>query len=960
MRNGENRSRAVGWRGVVLLGLVAWACSGKSRPFSDEVLPLEEAGDSGGGTTQGIDGAPVATPASPEGLAPNAPLDGQDGLQPGAPGSACTSNADCTAPNPCVDGVCCTSACTELCAACNVPGAVGTCSAAPADPACPALVCAGFDTECRTLDQTQLPLNCEAFAQCKLQASCASIPEEAGAACQAGAGSCDGAGACVVAGKAALGATCSSDVDCAEGHCVAGPDGALLCCDGACDGACQGCSAAGRCEVFPQQDERCEAVACPPDDVCRDYTADATASQCRSFGQCQTGRDCTFTALRPEAECACDSETGACALLAGAACGSSEQCQSGVCGANGQGATICCATACGAGLFCSSDGGGCVACEGDGVTCEGNTERRCNAGAIASTECPNGCTPGTGCNDLPPLGFTCDAGQCATPNVCQPDTTGRARCCSRDCAAEGKVCSENGSCVCQPGQVQVGADCLLADGDPCQNSEQCQVGSTCTDGVCCQEACAGACERCEPNTGACVAIAAGQQDPLCGVGRQCTGARGDCRLTVRQQCTGNGAECTTNNCEPTVGNATLICCAQACGADRPFCRSDGSSCVQCETNGDCGNGCNALTGTCNDLLPVGAPCGASAQCASSAQCLLDQSGATRCCERNCAAEGLLCNGAGACVEPAPATLVTVGLPPAAFSRSLVGAASNETRLWTVQNSGATATVPLSLASSASASQFSVIGNCLGVVLQASASCSISIGFAPRQAGQVSETLTLSGGAGVALSVQVSGDARLRDGSPCDPSRQSDCDANLCTLWLADGDGDGFGSPESTNGHPSVTICGDGSPANRPAPLVVADQCRPGDERQYEYAPGGSPDCCDNPCDGLVIGSILSSTAFPGAIVGNTEAANCGPGDETLDFNCNGIEQVVDQVVGGLPPACNAVPNAISAAECSARSGFRIAHECGTTNSRQFCGLNASTGLCTSIAADLNPLAPVCL
>lgn len=75
------------------------------------------------------------------------------------------------------------------------------------------------------------------------------------------------------------------------------PDGPSLCCDAACDGACQGCSSAGRCEVFPQQDELCEAVACPIDDVCRDYAADATASQCRSFGQCQTGRDCTFTAL---------------------------------------------------------------------------------------------------------------------------------------------------------------------------------------------------------------------------------------------------------------------------------------------------------------------------------------------------------------------------------------------------------------------------------------------------------------------------------------------------------------------------------------------------------------------------------------------------------------------------------------------------------------------------------------
>ncbi|HWO09643.1 MAG TPA: hypothetical protein VNN80_09200, partial [Polyangiaceae bacterium] len=524
-----------------------------------------------------------------------------------------------------------------------MPGTVGTCSAAPSDEACPALACAGFDTECRNLDRTQLPLNCEAFGSCKAQADCATLPAAAGTPCQAGAGACDGSGACVVAGKTSLGGACAADADCAEGHCIPGPNGTAICCDAACDGPCQACSGAGRCELAPLQDERCEAVACPPDDACRDYRADVTASQCRAFGQCQTGRDCAFTALRPEAECVCDAATGACRLLPGATCAVGEECQSGACAANGQGTAICCAAACGEGLFCSSDGGACVACEGNAVECEGNTLRRCESGTIVATDCPNGCTPGIGCNSLPPLGFPCDNGQCAAPNVCQPDVTGASRCCSRNCAAENKVCAESGSCVCEAGQVAAGDDCLLATGDACQNSQDCQPGLTCTDGVCCQEACNGTCERCEPNTGLCVAVAAGQQDTVCGNGRQCTGTRGDCRSLLRQPCSGNGAECTSNNCEPTVGNATQICCSQGCGADRPFCRSDGNACVQCETNADCGNGCNTVTGLCNTLLPVGTPCGASAQCASGAQCLLDQSGQTRCCERNCAAQGLLCN-----------------------------------------------------------------------------------------------------------------------------------------------------------------------------------------------------------------------------------------------------------------------------------------------------------------------------
>jgi ASPM-SPD-2-Hydin domain-containing protein len=968
MKDLKRHSRALKRGSAALLLLGGLACSGKSRPFSDDVFPLDGQGGAGGSEMPAADGTPPSAgealgEGSPDDPALLAPASASGGVSPGSLGAACVSAADCMAPGQCVDGVCCASACTELCAACNVPGAVGTCSAAPADPACAALECAGLDTDCRKLDRAQLSLNCEAFGQCKQQADCASVPELAGTPCQTGMGSCDGAGACVVMGKAGLGASCSADAECAEGHCVAGPDGASLCCDAACDGACQACSATGRCEVAPQQDERCEAVACPADDVCRDYTADVTASQCRSFGQCQTGRDCTFTALRPEAECSCESETGACTLLVGAACSAAEQCKSGACVANGQGTNICCATGCGEGLFCSNDGAACVACEGDAVTCDGNAEKRCNAGVVTVVECPNGCTPGAGCNDLPALGFSCEAGQCAAPNVCQQDVTGQPRCCSRDCAAESKVCAENGSCVCQPGQVQVGADCLLTDGDPCQSSQQCQVGSSCTDGVCCQEACSGTCERCEPNTGLCVAIVAGQQDTLCGAGRQCTGARGDCRLTVRQPCTGNGAECTTNNCEPTVGGATLICCAQACGAERPFCRSDGSSCVECETNADCGNGCNTVTGLCNELLPIGTPCGASAQCASGAQCLLDQSGATRCCERNCAAQGLLCNGAGLCVEPAPATLATVGLPPAPFSRSLVGAAGTETRLWSVQNTGATATALLSLSSSAAASQFSVNGNCLGSVLQAGASCSLNIGFAPRQAGQVSETLTLSGGPGVAISVQVSGDARLPDGADC-PGMASLCASNLCTEWFVDLDGDGFGSAENVGGVAAKNLCGSADIANQPPPFILEAGCRGVDveipyvaRRSGAGITNGGLDCCDRffRCDLAGTTAVAASNAFPGQTIASAGGLDCGPSPNAgaaFDYDCDGDETPSSTSTGrtvvGLFDATPCAMNT-DAAECTAASGRIAAPEgCGlfTVQACRF----SDAGACTNFNA----------
>jgi hypothetical protein len=511
--------------------------------------------------------------------------------------------------------------------------------------------------------------------------------------------------------------------------------------------------------------------------------------------------------------------------------------------------------------------------------------------------------------------------------VCQTDTSGAARCCSRDCAAEGKVCSENGSCVCRPGEVAAGNSCLLQDGDPCQTSQQCQAGSTCIDGVCCQEACNGTCERCEPNTGFCVALGAGQQDNQCTNGRQCNGARGDCRLTIRQPCSGNGAECTTNACEPTVGNATQICCSQACSGTRPFCRSNGQGCVQCETNADCGNGCNTQTGLCNDLLPIGTQCGTTSQCASGAQCLLDQNGQTRCCERNCAAEGLLCNGAGRCVAPAPATLATIGGLPPAFPRTLVDSTSTTTRLWTIQNNGGRASAALQLQGNP---EFPTNGNCLNLVLQPGASCSLTISFAPRSAGTRTATLTVTGGQGVALSVGVQGDARLRDGAPCTPNGFADCDSGLCTQWMVDADGDGFGSLESVNGHPSLQICGGGSPANRPPPFV-GPGCR-GGEVEYQYVSDGRADCCDHICPGVALDTIPSTQAFPGATVGGTRGANCAAGVFTQDFNCDGDIDVVDQLTT-FPPACAALPNVISQAECSARTGFTQPHACGVLNTR---------------------------
>lgn len=893
---------------VLLAGLIG--CSGKSRSFGDV---SGSAGTEDPGTEVGeLQPAEMGTAGAGPVVTAGEAGPTVNGIPARSAGAACVTSADCDAPTSCVDGVCCTSACTELCAACNVPGSVGTCSAAPSDEACGALLCAGFDTECRQLDTTQLTLNCQGFGTCKVNAECAVLAEASGATCQAGAGACDGSGACLVAGKAALGEACTTNDECAEGHCVQPAAGGTgLCCDAACDGACQTCSPEGHCEQTPDADTRCEAVACPPDDVCNDYTADVIASQCRSFGQCQTGRDCPSLPLRPAAECECDAGTGACLLRGGASCTQATECSSGVCGANGQGAAICCASACPEGQFCSADGSACVACEGTSIACDGNTQRRCDAGTEVATDCPNGCTPGTGCNGLPPLGFPCDAGQCAAPNVCQPDVAGAQRCCARDCAAEGKVCAENGSCACQPGQVAAGDDCLLQAGDPCQTAAECQTGLACTDGVCCQEACNGTCEACQPNTGLCVAVAAGQQDVLCGAGRQCTGTRGDCRSLLRQPCSGDSAECVTDACEPTVGNATQICCAAACTLDRPFCRSNGQGCVQCETDNECGNGCNTQTGTCNALLPTGALCGASSQC-TTGQCNLDQSQLTRCCESNCGARGLVCDAGGRCVVPT----VGAGQPCTPGAVNCAGS---------LQCINGTCQIP-------------TVGQ--GAACGAQANCDTQTGLTCVNGlcnCRAEETLDRNGR------------CSLRDGETC--QTPSDCASGLCTRWLADADADGFGSEPTVNGHPAVLICGDNSPANRPPPFEGSG-CRGPALFQYESDPAGRIDCCDQTCNGA-LGIVPSTAAYPGNLVPGTTSANCAPGIFTADFNCDGEAELTNpEDESDLRPPCTEEPRDIPSVECSARSGFRVLPECGVARARQTCVL--INGLCSNPPAAAPP------
>jgi hypothetical protein len=899
---------------ALALTLALVACSDPHRDFGragqgpDSVVNAASPGATGAVTQEGG--------PQPSGLVEVEPSSEDSSLEPGALGAVCTAASDCGESQFCVDGVCCSSACTELCAACDLPGQRGVCSAAASDSACPPVTCSGESTDCRHVDVSQLALNCESFGKCRTTGECASAPEVAGTACATGAGTCDGNGACNVVGKASLGATCAMDGDCAEGHCVPGANGALTCCDTACDGVCQACAPSGHCEATPAADVRCLSVSCPADNVCRDYPAALDPGVCRSFGQCRTPQDCAGTQLLPAVECSCDAN-GACRLQPGTSCTDAAQCESGNCLATPSGAQVCCATTCGRGLFCSSAGSACVACEGAGIDCNGNAERRCNDGVSAVTNCPNGCTPGVGCNALPPIGFTCPGGQCAGTALCQADVNATARCCSRNCAAEGKVCAVDGSCACAAGQMAAGNACLRQAGEPCSAGNQCQAGLACADGVCCQQACNGACERCEAGTGACVAVAQGQQDDQCNGNRQCNGARGDCRTRLRQACTNDAAdaECASGNCEPLVGNASAICCAQSCTGTRAFCKSDGTGCVQCETNTDCGNGCNTTTGQCNPLLDIGRNCGSSSQCASGASCLLDENGQTRCCERNCASNGQVCNASGRCVAP------TVG----AGQQCSVGAVNCSGNFQCING----------------ICRLPTVGN--GQACGAAANCDTTLGLQ-----------CIGGVCGCGARQFARGECKVANGFTCPPEGANGCATPICTDWFVDFDGDGFGRTDTR-----LSRCGDGSAANRPPDFVDngPGTCinQGGGFSSLHYVTSGG-DCCDlNVCNRLPgANEELSNQFFPGQTVAGRGNPACGASQ--FDRNCVGGATIVN--LGDIPTFGGA-SCAGNTASCTGSGRTTPAPPaCGDTIMVRFCGI--FNGICTTPPAPPESIQVLCL
>lgn len=161
-------------------------------------------------------------------------------------------------------------------------------------------------------------------------------------------------------------------------------------------------------------DDRCPEVACPGDDVCRDYVERIAAGTCAGPGRCAAAEDCSFV-YTPVARAgeACSCLESRCGLRLGEPCGTPGDCASGACAPGAAGNGVCCASPCSGTEVCSATGSNCVlgpVCDEGEARCLATDFQVCVAGQWSTdTACgERECDATTGCVADSLIGFADD------------------------------------------------------------------------------------------------------------------------------------------------------------------------------------------------------------------------------------------------------------------------------------------------------------------------------------------------------------------------------------------------------------------------------------------------------------------------------------------------------------------------------------------------------------------------
>jgi hypothetical protein len=527
-----------------------------------------------------------------------------------------------------------------------------------------------------------------------------------------------------VCGQRKNGQPCGTAADCESRQCVDG-----VCCESDCAGACRSCNlpgSPGRCLTVapgaPDPHRTCQDLgpaACSTNGVCdgngscQSYAAGTVCGKqgcvagaytppptCNASGQCVASRsrtcnpfvcngDTCFTACSTDEQCVAGEFCvhGSCGLKPkGADCTTAKECQSGFCA---QG--VCCDSACTE---------ACMACDltASAGTCSGvpdhepDPQGKCVASPPATCGTTGLCSKSTCAFDDP--GLNCKTAVCATQMSLTPASTcdGKGACVTPSNLSCGTFNCVDGACKtgctpateaqdCAPPNSCMNNTCgLRVNGAVCTAANQCQSGF-CTEGVCCNNACAdapdGLCKTCKGTktipAGTCGNVDSGTGDPKsrctksnvangdCSNDGTCNGA-GACRpwsstTGCRQEsCTGSThtlpATCSgTGTCPAAV---TVSCGAYVCNSTSPTCLNT------CASDADCTGGltCLKTTNRCGDKLGTGESCVANSDCASGLVCAAEGV----CCDNACAGGCQSCKLSG---KAGICSNIAAGNPPRA-------------------------------------------------------------------------------------------------------------------------------------------------------------------------------------------------------------------------------------------------------------------------------------------------------
>jgi len=266
---------------------------------------------------------------------------------------------------------------------------------------------------------------------------------------------------------------------------------------------------------------------------------------------------------------------------------------------------------------------------------------------------PNRCAPGyicpsdggTECVPLPGYcgsDFDCNLGERCEDFRCVSRAGDVIMTCTADSDCGLLMTCQFGICVgclddlqcslVEPGSQCVMGTCVVADIGPaldcleltCPDGEQCNPATGQCEPVCAGDGDCDTGQICAPVLNQCVVDPGCAADEDCGEGLTCTSGP----LLENGMCTGctevvpckAGLACVLGACLPDVGGGSGACATAECAADQS-CDSRDGSCYP--TDGSCGSNADCREGhTCNSLIRLCSGCSVDGDCRAGQRCLL--------------------------------------------------------------------------------------------------------------------------------------------------------------------------------------------------------------------------------------------------------------------------------------------------------------------------------------------------